>query len=342
MHVLVVGGTGLISTGITRQLVGAGHDVTLFNRGRTEADVPASVDSVTGDRADPGELAEATADLDIDCVIDMVAFEPADVEGAIDAFGGRVDQYVFCSTVDVYHRPVADMPIVESARREPPVSDYGANKAACEDRLFEAYRTEGFPATVVRPWHTYGEGSEDGGLVDTLSTGTAYVDRLREGKPIVVHGDGTSVWGPCHRDDVAGAFVGAVGNQEAVGEAYHVTSERPLTWDQYHRGAAAAIGAPEPDLVHVPTDALREALPERTAGLRDHFRFSTVFDCSKARRDLGFRHSVGWEEGVRRTVAWLEERGLVADWETDPEYERVVEAWTDAESSFVSAVRNGQ
>ncbi|MFC6725390.1 NAD-dependent epimerase/dehydratase family protein, partial [Halobium palmae] len=208
MHVLLVGGTGLISTGITCQLVDAGHEVTVFTRGRTEAAIPDEVRRVTGDRTEPGALAEATGDLDVDCVIDVVAFEPEDVEGAIETFAGRVDQYVFCSTIDVYHRPVADMPIVESAARAPPVSEYGANKAACEDRLFDAYRSEGFPATIVRPWHTYGEG---GTLIHTLGSDTGYVDRLREGKPIVVHGDGTSVWAPCHRDDVASAFVGAVG-----------------------------------------------------------------------------------------------------------------------------------
>ena len=335
MHVLLIGGTGLISTGITRRLVDTGHDVTLFTRGRTDADVPESVGRVTGDRTESGALARETEDLDLDCVIDMVAFDPAEVEEAVETFAGRVDQYVFCSTIDVYHRPVADMPVTESAPREPPVSDYGRRKAACEDRLFDAYRTEGFPMTIVRPWDTYGEG---GILNDTLRSGTAYVDRLREGKPIVVHGDGSTVWATCHRDDVAGAFVGAVGNQEAIGEAYHATGEHPMTWDQYHRRAADALDAPEPELVHIPTDDLREALPDRTGGLMDHFRFSAVFDNAKARRDLGFEQTIGWEEGVQRTVAWLDEHDRIDDWESDPEHERVVEAWRDAESSFVAAM----
>ena len=333
MNVLIIGGTGLISTGITRQAVAAGHDVTVFTRGQTEADLPESVDRVIGDRTDRDALEGARDALSLGCVIDMVGFDPADVEAAVDVFAGHVDQYVFCSTVDVYHRPVETMPIREHAAREPPVSEYGANKATCEDRLFDAYQSDGFPATIIRPWHTYGEG---GGLIDTLSS-EAYVDRLRKGKPILVHGDGTSVWGPCHRDDVAAAFVAAIGNLEAVGEAYHVTATDPMTWNQYHQRAAAALDAPEPDLVHVPTDALREAVPDRVSPLVDHFRFSTVFDTGKAERDLGFRQTVSWEAGVRRTVARLEADDAIEDWDADPTYDRVVSAWREATDAFATA-----
>ena len=339
MDVLLIGGTGLISTGITRQLVDAGHDVTVYNRGKTEGRIPATVERVTGDRTDYERFERQMQSLDPDCVVDVVAFEPSDVESAMRAFEGRVEQYVFCSTVDVYHRPVADMPVVESAARHPAVSEYGANKAACEDRLFEAHDETDFPATVIRPWHTYGEG---GTLIHAFGDGTAYVDRLREGKPIVVHGDGTSVWGSCHRDDVAAAFVGALGTDATVGEAYHVTSERPMTWNQYHRRAAAALDAPEPELVHVPTESLRAAVPDRTEGLAKHFQYSTVFDNEKARRDLGFEQTVDWEEGVRRTVSWLDERDRIDDWETDPAYDRIVDAWREAESAFVSSVGDGR
>ncbi|WP_435096606.1 NAD-dependent epimerase/dehydratase family protein [Halorubrum sp. N11] len=332
MNVLIIGGTGLISTAITRQATAAGHDVTIFTRGKTDADLPESVDRITGDRTDRAALERARDALSLGCVIDMVGFAPADVETAVKVFAGHVDQYVFCSTVDVYHRPVETMPIRERAAREPPVSEYGADKAACEDRLFDAYRSDGFPATIIRPWHTYGEG---GGLIDTLSSET-YVDRLRKGKPILVHGDGTSVWGPCHRDDVAAAFVAAIGNQEAIGEAYHATATDPMTWNQYHRRAAAALDAPEPDLVHVPTDALRAAVPNRVSPLVDHFQFSTVFDTQKAERDLGFRQTVSWEAGVRRTVARLEADDAVERWDADPTYGRIVSAWREATDAFVA------
>ncbi|WP_416841737.1 NAD-dependent epimerase/dehydratase family protein [Haloferax sp. DFSO52] len=335
MEVLIIGGTGLISTGITRQAVAAGHDVTVFTRGKTEANLPASVDHITGDRADRDALERARDAVSLGCVIDMVGFDPADIETAIDVFHGYIDQYVFCSTVDVYHRPVETMPIRERAAREPPVSEYGGNKAICEDRLFEAYREDGFPATIIRPWHTYGG---DRGLLDTLSS-EAYVDRLRKGKPIVVHGDGTSVWAPCHRDDVAAAFVAAIGNHETIGEAYHTTATEPMTWNQYHRRAAAALDAPEPELVHVPTDALCEVAPDRVAPLLDHYQFSTVFDMAKAERDLGFQQTVSWEDGVERTVSRLVADDAIDDWDCDPEYDAIVSAWRDATDSFITTFR---
>lgn len=332
MHVLIVGGTGLISTGITRQLADAGHGVTCLTRGETDARVPDAVEFVHGDRNDDAALARARDRADPDCVIDMVCFTPDQAESAIEVFGGAVEQYVFCSTVDVYHRPLPTNPVTETAPREPPVSDYGADKAAAEDLFLDA-DGDAFAATVIRPWSTYGEG---GPVLHTLGTGTYYLDRLREGKPIVVHGDGQSLWGPCHRDDVAAAFVGAVGTEAAYGEAYHVTSEEVITWNQYHHVVADALDAPEPDLVHVPTDLLAEALPERTDMLLDHFQFSTVFDNAKARRDLGFEHTIPFREGVERTIDRLREEDRIDDHDAEND-DAVVEAWRSASTAFRDA-----
>ena len=335
MHVLLIGGTGLISTGITRALVAAGHDVTCFTRGETDSAVPASVEFVHGDRDDHDRFTAQVGDLDLDCVIDMVCFTPDQAERAIEAFGDDIDQYLFCSTVDVYHRPPERNPVTEGAAREPTVSQYGADKADAEDR-FMAVDGEVFAATVIRPWSTYGEG---GTLLHSLGTDTRYIERIRAGEPIIVHGDGTSIWGPCHRDDVARAFVAAVGNPDAYGEAYHVTSEENITWNQYHHRVARALDAPEPDLVHVPTDQLVAAVPDRTGMLEDHFRFSTVFDNAKARGDLGFRYSIPFETGVKRTVEWLDAHDEI-DTESDPEYDRLVEAWRESTDSFVETVRS--
>jgi len=333
MDVLVIGGTGLISTGITRQLVDAGHDVTCFNRGESDADLPGSVSFVHGDRNEDADLRAAREEADPDCVIDMVCFAPEQAESAVEVFAG-VDQYVFCSTVDVYHRPLDTNPVTEDAAREPAVSEYGENKAECEDIFLAAHDDGEFEATVIRPWSTYGEG---GPVLHTLGVGTYYVDRIREGEPIVVHGDGQSLWGPCHRDDVAGAFVGAVGNETAYGETYHVTSEEVITWNQYHQTVAEALDAPEPDLVHIPTDVLAEAVPDRTGMLLDHFQFSTVFDNSKAKRDLGFEYTVSFEEGVRRTVEALDEDDEIDDWDSENDDE-LIAAWRDATGDFLDAV----
>jgi nucleoside-diphosphate-sugar epimerase len=333
MDVLVIGGTGLISTGITRQLVDSGHDVTCLTRGESDADLPGAVDFVHGDRNDDADLQAAREEADPDCVIDMVCFAPEQAESAVDVFEG-VEQYVFCSTVDVYHRPLARNPVTEDAAREPAVSEYGENKAECENIFMTAHDGGDFEATVIRPWSTYGEG---GPVLHTLGVGTYYVDRIRQGKPIVVHGNGQSLWGPCHRDDVAGAFVNAVGNEAAYGETYHVTSEEVITWNQYHQTVADALDAPEPDLVHIPTDVLAQAVPDRTGMLLDHFQFSTVFDNSKAKRDLDFEYTVSFEEGVRRTVDRLEEDDEIDDWDSENDDE-IIAAWREAESVFLDAV----
>jgi nucleoside-diphosphate-sugar epimerase len=265
----------------------------------------------------------------------MICYDGDDADAAIRALGGRVEQYVLCSTVDVYRRPAPELPIAEGAERAP-VTDYAEGKIAAEDRLLEAHG-DAFATTVLRPWHTYGEVRDDGNVSGSIDD-APLLGRLRAGLPVVVHGDGTSIWGPCHREDVARAFVGAVGNRDAYGEVYHVTSEEPMTWNQYHRRAAAGLGAPEPDLVHVPTDLLREALPDRTSSLAAHYQYSTVFDNAKARRDLGFEYTVDFETGVRRVADWLDERDRIASPSTDPEYDRLVQAWREAGAEFVDAL----
>ncbi len=261
---LEIGGTGLISTGIIRQLVASGHDVTCLTRGETSANLPDAVKFITGDRNDDSVLAEAAQAQRFECVIDMVCFTPAQKRATIDAFAGNVEQYVFCSTVDVYHRPVRRNPVTQGAPRTvdldlPPVSKYGSDKGAAENALFRADErrdsVEGFNVTIIRPWSTYGEG---GSVLPTFGSSTYYLDRIRTGKPIIVHGDGSSLWGPCHRDDVAAAFVGAVGNESAYGNAYHVTSEEVMAWDQYHRIVADVLDAPEPEFVHIPTELSSE------------------------------------------------------------------------------------
>ncbi|MFC7141924.1 NAD-dependent epimerase/dehydratase family protein [Halosimplex aquaticum] len=332
MNVLIIGGTGLISTGIARQAVDAGHDVTAFHRGETGADLPDAVSHVHGDRDDDERLAEVADEVDPEVVIDMVCFSPEQAESAVDAFAG-VEQFVFCSTVDVYHRPLDRNPATEGARREPPVSDYGADKAECEDVFMDAHG-ETFQATVIRPWSTYGEG---GPVIHTMGWGTYYLDRVRKGKPIIVHGDGATLWGPCHRDDVAGAFVGAVGNEAAYGEAYHVTSEEVISWNQYHEYVADAMDAPDPEMVSIPTERLVEAVPDRTDPLVDHFQYSTVFDNGKAKRDLGFEYTISFREGVERAIEDLERRDAIDEWDSENDDE-IIAAWRESTESFADAL----
>lgn len=341
MTVLVIGGTGTIGLGVTEQLVAAGYDVTLYNRGRTGATVPAGVAVVRGDRTDHDAFEARVADLDVDAVVDMdVSYGSlADVESSLRAFEGRIDHYVFCSTVTVYRQPAGSLPMTEEAPRKPPGKSYGGRKVACEDRLLESYAREGFPVTILRPGHTYGEGGTTGGLSYPLGFWKPYfVDRLRKGKPIVVHGDGTARWGFCHRDEVASAFVAAVGDDGTVGETYHVPNPGSLTWNAYVRTVADAVGAPEPTLVHVPSRLLRDVLPDERNQLAElGWDHSWVFETSKAEAELGFESTVPLREGVARTVDWLDERGRIGDSDREPLDDRIVDAWRSAGAEFVSA-----
>jgi nucleoside-diphosphate-sugar epimerase len=337
MDVLLIGGTGIISTGITRQLVDTGHDVTLYNRGQTDVSVLKNVEQVHGDRENLDQFEADMDGLDPTAVIDMRCFTPEEAESAIRAFPDA-ERYVFCSTVAVYDHPVASYPITETAERKAAGENYGEAKAECE-RVFErAHEENGFPVVTLRPGHTYGEGGNRGGLCYSLGwEQTAFVDRLRRGLPIVVHDSGTSLWASCHRDDVAAAFVAALGCGE-TGEQYQVATEESHAWDNYLRIAARAIDAPEPDLVHVPTEFVAAALSDQSELLTRDLKYSLSYDSSKARRALEFEPTVSWKEGFRRTVSWLDERDEVDPAESSHD-DALIHAWNEAleagQSTFV-------
>ncbi len=326
MKTLIIGGSGLISTAITRQLVDRGDDLILYNRGRT----PLRVDSDTitvirGDRTDAARFEDQLAALGpLDSVIDMVCFDPAEAASAIRACQGRVGQYIFCSSVTVYNKAGAGYPLTEDAPRDHPVGDYAAKKARCEDLFLEAHARGDLPVTILRPGSTYSEGY---GIIHTFGGATTYLDRLRTGKPIIVPGDGQSLWVACHAEDVARGFVGALGNRATLGRAYNVTGEEWMTWDYYHRMVAAVMGAPEPALIHIPTDLLALVAPERARLAVLDLRYTNIFDTTAARRDLGFRYTIPWAEGARRVVAWLDAHGRIEDSDADPFDDRVIAAW---------------
>ena len=308
MNVLIIGGTGLISTPITRQLLEAGHQVTLYNRGKSESRVPAGARQMHGDRRQFAAFeAQMRAGEKFDCVIDMVCFQPEEAESLVRAFRGRTKHLIFCSTVDVYARPTRRFPIREGEPRGG-VSDYGKNKVRCEDILLAAHQRGDLPVTAIRPAQTYGEG---GVLVHSFGWSTTFLDRLRRGKPVIVHGDGQSMWVACHIDDVARAFVGAVCAPQAFGKCYNTTGEEWMTWNDYHLRVAEALGAPTPTLVHIPTDLLGILAPEQAGICVSNFQFDNLFDNSAAMRDLGFRYTIPFVEGARRTYEWLEQRGRI-------------------------------
>ena len=325
MNVLIIGGTGLISTGITRQLVARGDDVTLYNRGQREADIPA-VTRIAGDRTDyPAFEAQMAKAGTYDAVIDMICFRPEEAESAIRAFRGRTAQYVFCSTVDVYTKPASAYPITEDAERQPsPSFPYAHNKARCEQLLEQAHAQGYLALTTIRPAWTYGEG---GALLHTFGWNTYFLDRLSKGRPVIVHGDGTSFWPACHRDDVVRAFAGALGNERAFGRGYHVTGEEWMTWNAYHRVVAGALGAPPPTLVHIPTDLLGSVAPRRAEWCVENFRYNNLFDNAAARADLGFRYTIPLAAGAQRVIEWHRAHGGFENCDDHPFYDAIIDAW---------------
>jgi nucleoside-diphosphate-sugar epimerase len=334
---LVIGGTGLISMAITRSLVERGDDVTLYNRGQRVADIPGGIRRILGDRTQYGSFEAQMADAGpYDAVIDMVAFKPKDVESAIRAFGGQVEQYVFCSTVDVYTKPAGRYPVREDAERKPsPTFPYAYHKAQCE-RILEAANARGdFQVTMIRPAWTYGEG---GSILHAFGWNTCFLDRLRRGLPVIVPGDGTSFWVACHRDDVGRAFVGALGNPKAYGKGYHVTGEEWLTWDAYHQVVAQALDAPSPTLVHIPTDLLGRVAPKAAEWCVENFHYNNIFDNGAARADLGFHYTIPFAEGARRVIAWQEAHGGFEDSSNHPFYDVLLAAWERVGANMAQAL----
>ena len=303
LKVLFIGGTGVISSACVREAV-ASHDVELYvlNRGKSATwGVPDGVRELRGDARDPASVRKAVDGLDFDSVVDFVAFTPDHVQADLDLFRGRTGQYVFISTASAYQTPPSRLPVTESTPLSNPYWQYSRDKIACEDLLVAQYRASGFPATIVRPSHTYDA------TKTVLSGGWTSLARMLAGKPVIVHGDGTSLWTVTHNTDFARAFVPLLGHPRTLGEAFHITSDDVLTWDQIARALGAALGV-SPRIVHVPSDAIAARDPEWGAGLLGDKAHSMVFDNSKVKSVVpGWRAVVPFERGAREIVRWYTE-----------------------------------
>jgi len=325
MKILIIGGAGLISTAITRQLLDRGDEVTLFTRGTSPVRFIGTPAQVVGDRTDyPRFEARMREGGSFDCVIDMVGYEPEDASTAVRAFRGRAHHYIFCSTVDVYAKPASRYPIREDAPRDP-ITDYAVKKVLCEDILLDAHRRGDLPVSILRPTYTYGEGAR--GVIHSLGFRTTFLDRLRRGQPVIVHGNGTSLWNPCHIDDVARGFVNAAGNPATLGKSYNVTGEEAITWNQLTAKIAEAMGAPEPELVHIPTDLLARVTPKRAQLSLENIQYPNVHDTAAAHVDFGFRYTISVVDGMRRTINWLAANDKIESSDADPLYDQLIDAW---------------
>jgi nucleoside-diphosphate-sugar epimerase len=299
LKVLFIGGSGTISSACSRLAAERGVDLYVLNRGSTTArPLPEAATVLRGDIRDPASAKQAVGDLTFDAVVDWVAFTPAHVQADVDLFRGRTAQYVFISSASAYQTPPERVPLTESTPLRNPFWQYSRDKIACEELLITAYRETGFPATIVRPSHTYDQTSVP------FDGGWTAVARMRQGKPVIVHGDGTSLWTLTHHTDFAEGFVPLLGHPRTVGEAFHITSDDVLTWNQIARSLASAAGV-EARLVHVTSDAIAVADPEWGAGLLGDKAHSMVFDNSKLHSVVpGYRATIPFEQGAREIVAW--------------------------------------
>jgi nucleoside-diphosphate-sugar epimerase len=329
MRVLFIGGTGNISTAATRLLAEQGVDLTVLNRGQSDVLLPDGVRRIRADIRDTASVSDAVRGEEFDVVVDWLAYVPEHVEIDIELFGGRISHYVFISSATVYRKPSPFFPLVEEAPLGNPGWKYARDKIACEELLRREHEQQGFPATIVRPSYTYGER-----WIPTALDGTDYtiVDRLLRGKKVIVPGDGESLWTMTHNTDFARAFVAILGNADAVGESFHITSDEVLTWNQITATIAAAAGL-EPDIVHVPSDFVAAVDPELGVGLLCDKAHSLVFDNSKIKRFVpGFEAAVPLAEGVARSLAWFDADPArkVVDEERDALLDRIVAAYEAA------------
>jgi nucleoside-diphosphate-sugar epimerase len=307
MKILFIGGTGLISSACSELAVERGMELFVVNRSQSHKHpLPAGARRLTADiHQDPAALAQLLAGHTFDAVVDWIAFTPDDIERDLRLFRGRTRQFVFISSASAYQKPPAHYVITEETPLENPYWDYSRNKIACEQRLRQAQRDEGFPCTIVRPSLTYGP-SQIPLCVGSRQHPYTVIDRMKKGRKIIVPGDGSSLWTITWNGDFAKGLVGLLGQAQAVGEAFHITSDEVLTWNQIYREVGHAVGV-EPDLVHIPSELLAAYDPSAVGSLIGDKANSAVFDNRKIKRCVpDFTTPVSWAEGVRRAIAWHE------------------------------------
>ncbi|SFN67734.1 NAD-dependent epimerase/dehydratase family protein [Mycetocola miduiensis] len=319
--VLFLGGTGVISTAAVALAAERGWNVTVVNRGRSEArPVPEGIETLEADIRDLDALNAAIGDRSFDVVADFLSFTPDQLH--LDTFRDRTGQYVYISSASAYQTPPSRLPVTESTPLYNPFWEYSRNKIACEDVLVAEYRATGYPVTIVRPSHTY-----DRTMLPTLG-GWTDIDRMRRGAPVVVHGDGSSLWTLTHTRDFAVGFVGLFGHPAALGDSFHITGDEAPTWDAIYRALGAAAGT-EPVLAHVTSDAIAAASPELGSGLLGDKSHSMVFDNSKLKALVPeFGQRTLFTEGAQEIVDWYDADAArrVVDPELDALFDRLTGA----------------
>lgn len=336
MKVLFIGGTGTISTAITRSLVERGDEIYLINRGNKNSMFTGKVKELICDVNDEEKVAELIKDLSFDCVCDFIGFVPEQVERDYRLFKGKTRQYMYISSASAYNKLPSDYIITEGTTLANPYWEYSRNKIKCEEFLLTKYREEGFPITIVRPSHTFGEWSIPLGVHGKKGS-YQVIKRMLEGKPVIIHGDGTSLWTMTFNEDFAKGFIGLMGNPKAIGEAFQITTEESHTWNQIYQIIANCLGV-ELKPYHVASEFLAACGDfDFTGSLIGDKANSVVFDNSKLKNAVpGLNMNIRLEEGMKRTIDYVlsHKECQVEDPEFDEWCDKVIETLENAKKNF--------
>jgi nucleoside-diphosphate-sugar epimerase len=333
MKILFIGGTGVISSACSDLAVGRGHELFLVNRSLSKKmPIPEGATVFEADiHKDEARLTMLLADHHFDAVVDYLAFTVDDIERDLRLFRGKTDQFVFISSASTYQKPVKNYIITERTPLENPYWEYSRNKIACEDRLMFAYLEQGFPVTIIRPSHTYGLTQIPFGVSSWQHPWTV-IDRMKRGQKVIVPGDGTSLWVLTWNADFAKGLIGLLGNEKAIGEAFQITSDEVLSWNQIYLEVYLSLGL-EPNLIHIPSELIAAYNPPSLGSLVGDKANSVVFDNSKIKRFVhDYSCEVNWAEGVRRSLAWFEEHPEFQsiDHEMNATWDQIVAAYESA------------
>lgn len=320
MRVLFIGGTGIISSACARRCIELGHEMHLLNRGKSIRSVPTQANVLIADYRDTAQVQNVLSGSTFDVVVDFICFKEKQAIRDVELFQDKTGQFIFISSASAYQTPPASLPVTEETPLENPFWQYSRDKIACEHYFMNAYREHGFPVTIARPSHTY----------DRLSVpfpgGNLLFHRAQAGKKVIVHGDGTSLWTLTHNTDFAKGFCGLLGNRSAIGEAYHITSDEYLSWNQI---AALLLFSADLDteIVHIPSDFIARFDGEYVAGLLGDKSHSMIFDNSKIKQIVPeFRTTVSFAEGVKQIGEWYKQHGdsLAVNVELDEKMDRII------------------
>jgi nucleoside-diphosphate-sugar epimerase len=305
MKALFIGGTGTISSAITKQLLEKGCELYLLNRGTRNEALPPGVNIIKADINDEDNVSKLIENLDFDVVADFIAFIPTQLERDYRLFKGKTKQFIFISSASAYQTPLSDYSITEGTPLSNPYWEYSRNKIDCEDYLMKQYRDNGFPITIVRPSHTYDERSIPLGVHGSKGSWQV-ARRMLENKPVIIHGDGTSLWTMTHNSDFAKGFIGLMGNIHAIGESVHITSDETVTWNQIYEIIADSLGV-KLNAVHVSSEFLAACSKEDyRGGLLGDKANSVVFDNSKLKRLVPeFVATTRLDQGIKQTVEYI-------------------------------------